>query len=163
MKEEIIKKEEKQNIVEKVKAIKEVGHTYENALDNNAKNTKELYDVLKKGLESNQYISEDCRKVTEKAISAYEKVIDKSTSEEERKFYCEKIEQATFEALKQSDEILESNKNICSEATKIEESNKKLTWNTVAAFGIGALATLGVVRIVGPAAYDVVKKYIEKK
>lgn len=162
MKEELIKKDAKQNITEKVKAIKEVGHTYENAMDNNAKNTKELYEVFKKEMETNEHLSDDFRKVVEKEIEAYEKALDKSTSEEERKIIYDKLEKVVEDAKKKYDDSMANNKELRESAIKVDEDNKKFNWGTIVKFGVGVLATFGVVAM-GTKESDVAKKYIAKK
>lgn len=162
MKEELAKKEAKQNLIEKVRAIKEVGHTYENAMDNNAKNTKELYDVLKKELETNEHLSDDFRKIVEKEIEAYEKALDKTTSEEERRIIYDKLERVVEDAKKNYDASIANNKELRESAIKVDEDNKKFNWGTVVNFGVGVLATIGVVTI-GAKGFDVAKKYISKK
>lgn len=163
MQTEIIKKDSKQNIVGNAKAIKDMGHTFENVLDTNEKNTKELYAVMKKELETNETISQECRKLAERSVAAYESAMKESTSEEDRKMYCDKIEKITLEALKKQEEVLENNKNIVAEAIKVDEENKKLSWKTIATFGVCSLAALGVVTFVGPKGTEVLKKLVDKK
>ena len=109
MKKELVKKDANQNLVEKVKAIKDVGHTYENAMDNNAKNTKELYDLFKKELETNEHLYDEFRKIVEKEIEAYEKVLDKSTSEEEIKIIYDKLEKVVEDAKEKYEESIANN------------------------------------------------------
>ena len=162
MKEVLVKKDEKKNNIDKLKAIKEVGHTYENAMDNNAKNTKELYEVLKKELETNEHLGEDYRKIVEKEIEAYEKGIDKSTSEEERKIIYEKLEKTVEEAKRKYDDSMIHNKDLRESAIKVDEDNKKFNWGVVVNFGVGVLATIGVITV-GTKGIDIARKYIEKK
>lgn len=151
MKEELIKRE----------GIKEVWHTFENVMDNNAKNTKELYSVLKKELDTNEHLSNDFREIIQKEIEAYEKALDKSTSEEERKLIYNKLEKLVEEAKKKYDDNMINNKELRENAIKIDEDNRKFNWGIAVNFGVGVLATIGVLSI-GAKGYDVAKNYIEK-
>lgn len=150
MKEELIK----------IEAIKEIRHTLENVVDNNNKNTKELYSVLKKELDTNEHLSNDFREIVQKEIEAYEKALDKSTSEEERKIIYNKLEKLVDEAKKKYDDNMINNKELRENAIRINEDNRKLNWENAVKFGIGVLATIGVFSI-GVKGYDVAKKYIE--
>lgn len=150
MKEELIKRE----------AIKEIRHTLENVVDNNNKNTKELYSVLKKELDTNEHLSNDFREIVQKEIEAYEKALDKSTSEEERKIIYNKLEKLVDEAKKKYDDNMINNKELRENAIRIDEDNRKFNWGIAVNFGIGVLATIGVLSI-GVKGYDVAKKYIE--
>lgn len=149
------------SLVEKVKAIQEVGNTYKNAMDNNAKNTKELYDVLKKELETNENLSKDFRIIVEKEIEAYEKGLDNSTSEEERKIIYDKLDKLVEEEIKKYNEIMANNKELRESAMKIDEENRRINRETILYFGISVLATIGVVAF-GKKGLEISKKYFKK-
>lgn len=162
MKKDLTKKELKQNLVENVKAIKEVGHIFEKSIDDNTKNTKELYLLLKKELEINKNISADLRKVIEKEIEAYEKAIDKSTSEEERKIIYDKLEKLVDISKRNCDDSIANNKELREGAIKIQEENRKFNWELAIAFGIGTLAIIGAFSD-GAKGLEKIQKLIAKK
>lgn len=71
----------------------------------------EVFDeVFKKEMETNEHLSDDFRKVVEKEIEAYEKALDKSTSEEERKIIYDKLEKVVEDAKKKYDDSMANNK-----------------------------------------------------
>lgn len=158
---EIIEKKDF-NLAEKVKVVKEESAVSKSAMDTNAKNTKEYFETLKKILETNSNIDDNYRKYAEKEIEFYIKALDTATSDEERKDIYSKMEKLHEDAKKVAEKVLEESEDIKERATKEAEDNKKFNWSTLVGFGMGALATIGVV-VFSKETPDMIKKLMDKK
>lgn len=158
---EIIEKKDP-NLAEKVKIIKEQGEVSKNAMDTNAKNTKEYFETLKKILETNLNIDDNYRKYAEKEIEYYIKALDIATTDEERKEIHSKMEKLHDDVKKISEKILKENEDIKEIATKETEDNKKFNWSTLLGFGTVALSAIGAVALFKENP-DMLKKLIDKK
>ena len=149
------------DLVERVKVVKEAGTVSGSAMATNAKNTKEYFDTLKQILSSNNNISSDFRQYAEKEMEFYLKAIDKTTTEEQVKVLYEKIKKLHEDVIKIEEKCFEEAKSIKNDAKVEAEENKKFNWKTLTNFGIGTLATIGVLYL-GKDSANIVKKIIDK-
>ncbi len=150
------------NLAEKVKAIKEAGAVSKSALETNAKNTKEYYDTLQEIIKSNKDTSKEYIEFAKDEMEAYNTGLSKSSTEEERKKIYEKIESLNEDVKERAEKELKENTDLKEKATTETKDNKAFNWNTLKAFGAGALLALGVIIGVKEAP-NVINKMIDKK
>lgn len=72
------------------------------------------------------------------------------------------MEKLHEDAKKVAEKVLEESEDIKERATKEAEDNKKFNWSTLVGFGMGALATIGVV-VLSKETPDMIKKLMDKK
>ncbi len=150
------------NLAEKVKVVKESSTVSKSALETNAKNTKEYYDTLQEIIKSNNETSKEYIEFAKAEMEAYNIALSKSTSEEEKKKIYEEMKSLHEDVNERAEKELKENSDIKEKATREAQDNKAFNWNTLKAFGAGALIALGFAIGIKEAP-NVINKLIDKK
>lgn len=149
------------NLTEKVKAYKEAVSLGKNALDTNAKNTKEYFETLKNILITNQNLSKEYIEYAKKEIDFYCIAYDKPTTEEQQKELLIKVSELNEKIEKYVEEARTDTKEVEVKAEKEAVNNKNYALTILKGLGIGLGVVLGAVAL--KESPDAIKKLIDKK
>lgn len=145
----------------KIKLVKVFGDVALHAIENNTKDFKELCEVAKKELESNNP-SDEYYKVIQKGIDLYDKAIAKTNTVEEREKIRQEAKELIEKAEKNEEIRISNNKNIVEKVFEKNAENKQFDWTIVRNLGIAVITITGggFLYVKGK---DFVGKLIDKK
>lgn len=146
------------NLEDKVKAYKDYSGVLENISDNQTKDNKELFEVLRKEMELSSP-SDEFTKIAEQVLGDNSKALDKATTEEERNNILDRNMEILKIASEKEKERIENNKEIREKALEKDTENKKFKWGLVkyASYMVIGLVVGGVGTAIG------VNKFLDKK
>lgn len=146
------------NLGDKVKAYKDYSGVLENISDNQTKDNKELFEVLRKEMELSSP-SEEFTKIAEQVLVDNSKALDKATTKEERNNILDRNMEILKIASEKEKERIENNKEIREKALEKDTENKKFKWGLVkcASYIVIGLVVGGVGTAIG------VNKFLDKK
>ena len=146
------------NLGDKVKAYKDYSGVLENISDNQTKDNKELFEVLRKEMELSSP-SDEFTKIAEQVLGDNSKALDKATTEEERNNILDRNMEILKIASEKEKERIENNKEIREKALEKDTENKKFKWGLVkyASYMVIGLVVGGVGTAIG------VNKFLDKK
>ena len=146
------------NLGDKVKAYKDYSGVLENISDNQTKDNKELFEVLRKEMELSSP-SDEFTKIAEQVLGDNSKALDKATTEEERNNILDRNMEILKIASEKEKERIENNKEIREKALEKDTENKNFKWGLVkyASYMVIGLVVGGVGTAIG------VNKFLDRK
>ena len=146
------------NLGDKVTAYKDYSGVLENISDNQTKDNKELFEVLRKEMELSSP-SDEFTKIAEQVLGDNSKALDKATTEEERNNILDRNMEILKIASEKEKERIENNKELREKALEKDTENKKFKWGLVkyASYMVIGLVVGGVGTAIG------VNKFLDKK